>query len=489
MHKLSGSLLSLMFVVWFISGIVLIFEGFPHASREERFLNLSAFKPDQFQNIQAPSPDFKGSLALELYNGKPVYRVYKGKKAQKVYDAQSLKQIDYFSVEDAKELSVSFRGFSVKRVEKENETDQWVPWSYYKPLLPFYKCYLSDPAHTVLYVSEKSGEIIQETNRKSRWIGRIGAIPHWIYFKQLRSQISNWRIVMIILSSLGIVISLSGIYAGVIRKKAAKRKRLTPYKKFWYKWHHLIGFFFGLFVFTFVLSGLISVTSVPDWMVGVKSSEKKQLKWNQQLDITQFKNSTPQEIYLALDKKEGIRKIEWHTVLNQLQFWVFYENYQLPEVYVLYNNGIAPLQPYSMEEIKLQAEQIIGEVPFTINKQEGFDYYYSGSGMYYMPLPAYKIKVGDESGTWLYINPANGHLVKTMTKNARLRRWLYRFLHTFDSPFLKKHENLRKLILLILSVAGLGVSISGLVLSVKWFKRKLKKGQRDLKQGVCGSTH
>jgi uncharacterized iron-regulated membrane protein len=483
-HKLSGSLLSLMFVVWFISGIVLIFEGFPHASREERFLHLSAFESDQFQNIQAPSSLFKGKLAFELYHGKPVYRVYAGKKAQKVYDAKSLEPIDHFSIADAKDICTSFKGFPVERIEEEKELDQWVPWSYYKPLLPFYKCYVSDPSHTVLYISKKSGEIIQETNRKSRWMGRIGAIPHWIYFKQLRTRISKWRLVVIILASLGLVISLSGIYAGVIRKKSAKLNRLTPYKKFWYKWHHLVGFFFGFFVFTFVLSGLISVTSIPDWMVGVKSSEEIQIQWDQKLDITQFKNTSPQEIYHALRIKEDVRKIEWHIVLNQPQFWVFYENYQIPEVYVLRNEQIVPLQPYSINDIQLQAKKIIGDLPFAIHKQEGYDYYYSSSAMLYMPLPAYKIEVGDTSGTWLYINPTNGDLVKSMTKNTRLRRWLYRFLHTFDSPFLKKHESLRKSILLILSLAGLVVSISGLVLSVKWFKRKLKKYKRNK---ACGA--
>ena len=257
-----------MFVVWFISGIVLIFDGFPHASRKDRFLHLAEFKKQDFEELQAPPTSFKGKVSLELCDGKAVYRVKSGKKAQKTYDAKSLEPINSFDEEHAKTISASFNGYPVKDLEKIGELDDWMPWSYYKPLLPFYKCRMSDPAHTVLYVSEKTGEIVQETNRRSRWSARFGAIPHWIYFKKLRLAKDSWRLVIIILSSFGILMSITGIYAGFVRLRKRKEKGISPYKKFWYKWHHLAGFFFGLFVFTFILSGLVSVTSIPTGWLG-----------------------------------------------------------------------------------------------------------------------------------------------------------------------------------------------------------------------------
>lgn len=475
-HNASGSVLSLMFVLWFFSGIVLIFEGFPHASRNERFMHLSEFTPQQFQNLQAPPAAFKGDITLEICNNKPVYRVSSGRKAEHTFDATTLQPLSSFSESYAKNFCESFNGSAVKEVKTMAHLDQWVPWSYYKPLLPFYKCYMNDPAHTVLYVSKKTGKIVQQTTRTKRWCARFGAIPHWIYFKQLRLSVGTWRIVVIILASLGILIALSGIYAGFIRKRKRKEKKgITPYKKGWYKWHHMLGLFFGLFVFTFILSGLISVTSIPHWMVGVKASEKQKIEWEQNLELTKHNNTTPSEIFTALEQKQGIRKIEWKTVFGQPQYRIYYKHYQIPVTYTLQHDTIKTLDKYSLDEIKKQAKSMFGALPFTAQIQPHYDCYYSASAMYYLPQPAYKIELDDAAKTWLFINPSNGDEVRRLTKNTRVRRWTYRFLHTLDIPLLKKHDGLRKTILVLLSLIGLALSISGLVLSLKWFKRTLRK--------------
>ncbi|WP_152541673.1 PepSY domain-containing protein [Saccharicrinis fermentans] len=361
----------------------------------------------------------------------------------------------------------------MRKIERMDDLSQWVPWNYYKPLLPFYKCYMADKEHTVLYVSAKTGEIIQETKRLERWSARLGAIPHWIYFKQLRSLEKTWRLVVIILASLGILMTVTGIYAGVIRYRKRSKNSITPYKKFWYKWHHITGFFFGFFVFTFVLSGLISVSSIPDWMVGVKKSDKVKVGWNQKLDLRMHHHTTPWNIYKALDNKDGVRKIEWKSVLGQAQYHVYYEDYQKPDVYTLYNDSVISQRPYSMSDIQSQANILLGQIPFSIQEQFTYDNYYAGSGMIYLPQPAYKIMVDDVANTWLYIDPASGEAVKTLTRNTRLRRWLYRFLHTLDIPMLKKMDGLRKTILVLLCLMGLAISVTGFVIGIKWFKRNL----------------
>lgn len=464
-----------MFVVWFISGIVLIFDGFPHASRKDRFLHLTEFKKQDFENLQAPPKSFKGKVALELCDGKPVYRVKSGRKAQKTYDAISLKQIASFDENHAKKLSTSFNGYPVKEIEKMNELDDWMPWSYYRPLLPLYKCKMSDPAHTVLYISEKTGEIVQETNRRARWSARFGAIPHWIYFKKLRLAKDTWKLVVIILSSIGIIMCLTGIYIGFLRKNNRKKKGITPYKKFWYKWHHLTGFFFGLFVFTFILSGFFSLASVPDWMVGVNSKEKIDIEWNQKLDLSSHRNTLPIDIFNALNDKEGVRKIVWKTVLNTPQFRVYYKDYQKFKVYTLEDGKVIPQKQFTLADIKQQSEEKFKNTKFSVVEQNDYDNYYSGSAMYYLPTFAYKIELTDAANTWLYIDPASGERIKKLTINTRLRRWLYRFFHTLDLAILKQNDPLRKTLLILLSLVGLAVSITGLMLSFKWFRRNYNK--------------
>ncbi len=470
-HRITGSLLSLMFVIWFLSGIVLIFQGFPHASRKDRFTQLKTFQLQQFENLQAPSPKFKGTTTLELSYGKPVYRVKRGRKAQDIFDAQTLQPITSFSKIQAENLAVDFAKSPVKDISIQNDLSQWIPWSYYEPILPFYKCTMNDKKHSVLYISAKTGTIIQRTTLKSRILAWFGAIPHWIYLVQLRRHVDAWSWVIILLASIGVVVSISGIVVGIYRKK---KKGITPYKKFWFKWHHWFGYFFGIFVFTFILSGLFSMISIPNWMVGVNSSKTTAVKWNERAKINVQNNITPHKIVQALEKKEGIRKIEWHTVFDTPTYFIYYNDYQRAEVYHLKDNKVVKAPRFTMAEIQQKANKLFPNLTPKVTIQEKYDSYYNASAMYYLPEPAYKIALNDANKTWLYINPDTGKRIRKITKNNRLRRWLYRGLHTFNFPFFKEQNALRIITLIIISIFGLIISVSGLVLSKRFFKRKRK---------------
>ena len=471
LHSIIGSILSIMFVIWFFSGIVLIFQGFPHASKKERFLNLSQFNKENIQNIKSPSTQFKGTTTLELYLGKAIYRVKNGRKTEKIYDAYSLKSINSFSKAQAKKLVLSFTKDPIKDISIEHDLNQWIPWSYYEALLPFYKFSIDDSKHTEIFISKKTGSIIQTTTRKKRLLSYIGAIPHWIYFVQLRRYRDAWGWVVIVLASFGLILSISGIIVGIYRKK---EKGITPYKKFWFKWHHWFGFFFGIFVFTFILSGLFSMFSIPNWMVGVNKHKITSINWDQKSKIDTSNNVSPIEIWNALENKEGVRKIEWHTVFDNPSYFIYYNNYQAPVVYKKINDTIIKTNNFTLNDIKQRANKLYPKLTATISVQNEYDNYYSGSSMYYWPKPAYKIEFNDEKHTWLYINPATGTLLKKYTKNSRLGRWIYSGLHTLNFQYLKEHNTLRIVILIILCLLGLVISISGLVLSKKFFTRRKK---------------
>ncbi len=471
-----------MFVIWFLSGFVLIYAGFPHASREERFMHLSSLNQTDFDSIQAPPHNFSGKVELEKLNDRPVYRVYKSRKAQKVYDAITLKECDFATEQEAINLAEDFSGAKLASVEKIKELDQWMPWSYYRPLLPFYKCTMGDEEHTRIYISAKSGSIVQETTRKSRWLGRLGAIPHWIYFKSLRLKTGLWLDVVKWISIFGVLVSLSGLIAGIIRlrKRRTQEKwsQFTPYKKFWHKWHHITGFVFGLFVFTFILSGLVSVTDIPQWMVPIHNKKSVKRIWNQKPNLDLHARANFKALWKAIDNGTPVRKIVFKTVQNQPVYWVYRDHYQKPDVYLLEDNGIVIKQKYSKEEIDNWCKQVLPNVEYSLKSQNEFDAYYQKSGMWERPLPIWQLNLDDPDDTRMYINSKTGEVVKSFTNNERWRRWLYRSLHTLDFPFLKQHDWLRKSLLILLSIGGTLVSLSGLVLGIKWMKRSTRRKRR-----------
>ncbi|PWD98424.1 PepSY domain-containing protein [Marinilabilia rubra] len=472
-HKISGLLMSLMFCVWVFSGIILIFEGFPHASREQRFQHLIPFERTDLSGLKAPMSKWGDAVELEMAGDQPVYRVPKGRRGELVYDARTLEPVDSFSCEYAARLSTSYTGSSVVEIHLQDELDQWVPWSYYKPLLPFYKCKMDDEAHSTIYISAKTGSVIQHTTRKGKWLAALGVIPHKLYFLELLQNRSVWKGILIFLASVGLLSAISGIVAGLIRfSKACRNGRMSPYRKLHYKWHHISGFVTGIFVFTFLLSGLISVTGVPDWMVVIEAAKKERINWEIKDASEPNYSKTPLEIWEALDDTIEVRRIKYSNVLGESQFGIYSNHYQKAEVFVKDKVAIHKKKPLSMEEVKSLSSGIFEGKSYEITKQTEYDSYYFPSGMRYQPLPVYKIIFNDASNTWLYIDAATGENFRKITLKYRLRRWLYRGLHTFNFPFLLKLEWLRKSLLLIVSAGLLIVAVTGLVLMWNWCKRK-----------------
>lgn len=479
LHQATGAILSLMFVIWFLSGIVLIFDGYPHASREDRFLSLETFTKSDFERIQ-PFPDsIKGSgIYIEKHEGKPVYRLPAGKRAQKVYDAASHEYLASFSEKICRKQAESFTGSKTVKTKKINELDQWIPWSYYSSLLPVYKFYLDDEFHTVIYVSSKTGSIIQHTERKNRWLARVGAIPHWIYFKSLRAKIKTWESVIIWLSVIGIFVSLTGIIAGILRLKKRKQWKengITPYKKFWFKWHHLTGFFFGLFVFTFILSGLFSVVDLPKRTAPKNEIFTPQKQWNKSVEIINHTDYQSLQLYRVLGKKEGVRKLEMEVSMGKPAWWVYYDNYQVPEIYLIDNDSVYKKSEFTLGEINKRAKQVFPKKDFKIDILREYNNYYQESGMKHHPLPVYRIQWDISSRDIIYFDPLTGEAIASFNRNKKIHRWLYQGLHKFNIRLLKQHEWLRKLLLIVLSIGGLAVSVTGVVLGWKWIKRIIKK--------------
>jgi uncharacterized iron-regulated membrane protein len=472
-HNFTGTILSFMFLIWFLSGFVLIYAGFPHISKEKCFYSLDTISRKELANIKLPNSGFEGDVSIEKLNGELVYRCSKGRGNQKVYSAETHKPIDDISKEQAITLAENFSGSKVKDIEVREQLDQWMPWSYYRPMLPFYLCEMDDDKNSRVYVSSKTGTLVQETNRAGRWAARLGAIPHWIYFKSLRLNVGLWLDVVAWISGIGVLMCLSGLIVGIIRLRRRGQyslKNLTPYKKFWYKWHHITGFVFGLFVFTFILSGMISVSDIPQWMVPVHSKTSPRKIWKQELNWSEFPSN--QRLADLQSVGKGIRKIEWKRVMNQYCLWVYTDDWKNPEVYQLHTTGFQLKHGYDKKELADYMDQVYPNQQYELQLQQEFDAYYQQSQKRPKTLPVWKIDMKDEDKTSLYISPKSGELLASFNTNDRWRRWLYRSLHTFDFPFLTKYEWLRKTLLILLSIGGTAVSVTGTVLGLKWMKRR-----------------
>jgi hypothetical protein len=83
-------------------------------------------------------------------------------------------------------------------------------------------------------------------------------------------------------------------------------------------------------------------------------------------------------------------------------------------------------------------------------------------------LPVYRLVCG---AIWYHVDSASGRILERLDTSRRAHRWLYQFLHTFDTPSLSAHSTLRSV--LIVSMCGFGFvfSLTGVVLG--WRRLRL----------------
>src|SRR3546814_779847 len=96
---------------------------------------------------------------------------------------------------------------------------------------------------------------------QQRW-NYAGAWLHWLYMFRFQSTDPVWSWLVIVLSAAGTVSAITGICVGLWRWRFSGRYKSgtrTPYRAVWMRWHHIIGLLFAGFVFTWILSGLMSM--------------------------------------------------------------------------------------------------------------------------------------------------------------------------------------------------------------------------------------
>src|SRR5262245_31209692 len=257
-HRYLGIVLSLLFVVWFVSGIGMIYARAMHRLtphlRLERMpaLNLSQVKLMPAEAAEHAGVDGPARAVLLTVDDRPAYRF--GGTTIFADTGETPSQVD-----EAKAITIAsrFMKLSEDRVHYAalvTEADQWTIGL--RRQLPQHKVTVDDDARTELYIAPRNGDITMLTTRGSRTLAWIATIPHWLYFTSLRTNDALWRQVVLWTSGLGSILAIVGIIVGVLQLRRSRPH--IPYSG-WMRWHHLTGLVFGILTLTWVFSGMLSM--------------------------------------------------------------------------------------------------------------------------------------------------------------------------------------------------------------------------------------
>ncbi len=479
-HKILGVALSVLFLMWFLSGFVMIFHGFPKVTIQDRLEKQQTLSPN------LPDAECLGrlfidtmkvsSLALDMHLDRPVFSVQNKSMSNRIY-ADSLTPVEKLESEDIQQLVKQWNTSSVEKVDTLWESDQWLMPRKLTKDAPVYKYSFADEQSHELYISSVSGSVLQYTNREERIWAWLGVIPHWVYFTPLRQNQPVWIEFVKWTSGISCIMCLSGMILAIrLLWRSRKKGFKCPYKKRWYRWHYISGLIFGVFAITFAFSGLMSLTSLPDWLkkkpknkVENTQSMRGSMRGASAINLNEFKL----DYRLLISEFEDVKSLEWATYQGKPYYKVATLNDQLN----IAASDSLNIRPFVLTESVIHEgiKQIYGDsISYTVDLITEHDEQYYDRRKRKAPLPAYRVIVHDELNTRHYYS------LETLSQqryddNSRVQGVLYGGLHSFNFKFLMDRPWLWNIIMFSTMIGGTFLSLTGLVLSFKWINRKRRK--------------
>jgi hypothetical protein len=478
-HRYLGIGLSLLFVIWFISGIGMIYAGgMPELTPE---LRLERMPPLDIARIRlSPSeaaaraalPGAPERVVLLTVMDRPAYRLYAGQLVTVFADTGDL--LDNVDQAGIMAIASRFTNLPIARLHHLRVLDSADQWTIAeRGQMPLHKIAADDAAHTELYISPLVGEVVVHTTRASRALAWAAAIPHWLYFAPLRVKDGLWRQVVLWTSGTGVILALAGIILGIIQfspsrppGQGRRARSWIPYGG-WMRWHYVTGVVFGVFTLTWVFSGLLSMEPWSWVNRGGSRAQLRQALMGGPLDPTQFPPIDPaawNQVLPAHDAKE----VELLRIQGNPYYAVRGTD---PRPLLLEARPLRPRrEPFSIESVMGRVRQAHADRTIVESRLlSGYDAYYYDRRR--PPLPVLRVKFDDPDRTWVYIDPAMSRLVAQLTRQERVERWLYHGFHSLDFAFWYYNRPLWDIGVIALSLGGTVSSAIGMFVGYRRLAR------------------
>jgi uncharacterized iron-regulated membrane protein len=459
-HRWIGIVTCLLFVMWFVSGVVMMYVAFPRLTEQER---LSALPDIEWSKV-AVTPDramaiaglkrYPREMRLDMLDDVPVYRIVGWDGERKVVSARDGRVIGSVTPQQALAVARQHPAAADARLIETVDRDQWSVTARFDPSRPLFLIALGDAAGTQIYVSKRNGEIVLDTTRTERVWNWLGSIPHWIYPTVLRKDGPLWRQVVLWISGICMIVAVSGIWIGILRVRFRRRywgNSVTPYRG-WMAWHHVTGFFAGVFVLTWMFSGWLSLNP-GGYFAGRSAAREMALRYagRDTPDIAaEFRNHPLGSMAEA--------RFVW---LGGRPLMIAYDRGDRPRVLDPVSGAPAPLSDAQIFEA---ARRLMPRADMTMQQRLVVEDAYWYSHHQQRVLPVLRAGFDDAAQSWFHIDPRTGDILGRSDASRRTYRWLFNALHSLDFRALIAYRPAWDIVVWLLSLLGIVISASGVVI-------------------------
>ncbi|MEX1032132.1 MAG: hypothetical protein WDZ30_02105 [Cellvibrionaceae bacterium] len=430
-HRYLGIGIGLIMAIWCLSGFVMMYMPYPSVSQQQLLrgnvpldwqgcCDTSAFRSLGLVDINR--------FTVEMVGASPVVRFRASGRQNPIVDLSTSARLDTIPVARIEAVARVFKAQSNIDGEivgqREVTRDQWTVTRYYDYHRPLHVFSADDPEGTEWYVSSATGEIVQLTTARQRFWNWLGSVPHWLYPTVLRQNDALWAQVVIGLSLAGVFLTAIGIYIGISQFKTLRSGRRSPYRGL-ALWHHYTGLVFGVFILTWVTSGLFSMNPWNLFDLGGGDAERKRIQGLPLYsgEVENFIDRLPQADLSA----ETVR-IEGYALFGKLYFLA----YMADGSYRRFDGRSLQPRPINKGEWQRLNSAVTGDRSIASSGllQQEDAYYYRHKAA--SELPVYRIILDNDDRTRFYLNATSGELMARYGRERRIYRWLFSGLHQLD---------------------------------------------------------
>ncbi|MDH0100930.1 PepSY domain-containing protein [Stutzerimonas stutzeri] len=442
MHRWLGIALGLFVLAWVVSGVVMLFVGYPKLTPAEHLARLAPLDAGcciapGAALVASGDPRTPLSLRLTGAGGSPRYLLDYGDGPLLAVDARSGRRIERIGPAEALASARQFTQGAEVRLLDQVEEDAWTRNHALARERPLYRVQADDAERHLLYVSSHSGLVVRDASAHERAWNLLGAWLHWLY--PLRE----------------------------VMPKAA--------------WSPLLV---GVVLLVWLVSGMLSMEpwGLFEKRSSIDAAALRQAPLNAEALDADLASS------LARFRAAGFEAVElqWHMLGDQ-PYLVGLD--ARGDTRILPAASAGPAQEHLERAVlERQVREAWPEqsLHFEWLEQEDFHYYARSEPSLYshLPrrLPLLRVRFDDPAATWLHIDPYSGAVIEQLDQRRRAVRWAFKLLHSWDWLPLLQRPLLRDGLLLAFSAGALVISLSGVLLG--WRRLRPRARRRQVRRPV-----
>ena len=470
-HRYVGIAIALLMSAWCLSGLVMMYVGYPALDEQERIEGLPPLELDDccaYDAVLASAGEISlRSFAVEMLAGQPVLKLEadRGTYVVNLRNGESVESVTQAQALQVAADYVEARSLTGKPELLDSiESDQWTVTGAYNAYRPMYRVALKDVLDTQLYIAGTNGEVVLDSTARERFWNWFGAVTHWLYPSMLRQHAVVWSQVVVWTSLAGTFLTATGLWLGIVQIRAGLSRKFSPYSG-WNWWHHVSGLLFGILLLAWVASGLLSMNP---WGLLEGTGARAEAERLRNFDLTSTEAVGALRAQIDSEVSAGAVRISSAPFAGRL-----YLQLQAKDAVVRVDAETRVPSALSEAELRRSSSQLQPGVPIlNAGLLTGGDaYYYDGrnGGRSY---PVYRVILDDEERTRYYIDPGTGSLLQKTDREGRWYRWLFQALHSWDFSAGLRERPLKDLLVLPLLLGVTGLSLSGVYLGFRRVKPK-----------------